>query len=116
MLVECNQPLCRPVSDEDTEDLRAALTELSLRNRNHLSSAAIAAVSMNCFSPELIDDIVSNCHKLFSIHDIVESSLPVYSIGHSLKILEIIQEIFENIPNLGCALRFFSNHYHNDKC
>ena len=71
---------------------------------------------MNCFSPELIDDIVSNCHKLFSIQDIVESSLPVYSIAHSLKILEIIQEIFEDIPNLDCALSFFSNYYHNDKC
>ena len=104
---ECNPPLCRPVSDEDNEDLQAALTELSLGKRNHLTSGTIGAVSLNCFSPELVDDIVSNCHKLFSIQDIVGSNLPVYSIAHSLKIQEVIQEIFEDIPNLDCALKFF---------
>ena len=107
VLCDCNPPLCRPVSDKDKEDLQAALTELSLGNGNHLTSGTIGAVSLNCFSAELVDDIVSNCHKLFTIQDIVGSNLPVYSIAHSLKILEVIQEIFEDIPNLDCALKFF---------
>ena len=106
---ECNPHLSRPVSDEDKDVLLAALTELSLGQGNHSS-----AFGTHCFSPELIDDIVSNCHKLFTIQDIAENNLPVYSIGHSLKILEVIQEIFEDIPNLDCALAFFSELAHCD--
>jgi hypothetical protein len=32
----------------------------------------------------------------------------VYSVGHSLNILEVIQEVFEDIPNLESSLDFFS--------
>ena len=34
--------------------------------------------------------------------------MPAYSIAHSLKILEVMQEIFEDIPKVGCALKIFS--------
>ena len=78
----------RPVSDDDKEVLKAALTEITQGQDG------------NAF--------VNKCHQLFSIQDIIEHDLPVYSIAHCLKILEIIQEIFEDIPNIDAAVSFFT--------
>ena len=102
----CDQTLSRPVSDEDRKDLQAALTEISLGQRNHSDRNAFDA--SNYFSLELVDDIVNRCQNLFTIQDIVASNLPVYSVAHSLKILEVIQAVFEDIPNLESSLDFFS--------
>jgi hypothetical protein len=100
--------LSRPVSDEDRKDLQAALTEISLGQRNHSDRNAFGA--SNYFSLELVDDIVNSCQNLFTIQNIVASNLPVYSVAHSLKILEVIQEVFKDIriPNLESSLDFFS--------
>ena len=103
---ESTPVLTRPVCDSDKEVLKAALTELS---HGHNANNAFGEVLEHCFSPELVEDIVNNCHYLFSIQDIIERHLPVYSIAHCLKILEIIQEIFEDIPNFDSALDFFTD-------
>ena len=97
--------LTRAVSNSDKEVLKAALTELSHGSANN----AFGGVLEHCFSSELVDDIVKNCHYLFSIQDITERNLPVYSIMHCLKILEVIQEIFEDIPNFDSAMSFFAH-------
>ncbi len=94
----------RPVSDDDKEVLKAALTEITQGQDGN----AFGPVMEHCFSPELIEDIVNKCHQLFSIQDIIEHDLPVYSIAHCLKILEIIQENFKDIPNLDAAVSYFT--------
>ena len=98
--------MSRPVSDEDRKDLQAALTEISLGERDNSERNAFGG--SNYFSLELVDDIVNNCQNFFTIQDIVASNMPVYSFAHSLKILEVIQEVFEDIPNLDSSLDFFS--------
>jgi hypothetical protein len=92
---ESTPVLTRPVCDSDKEVLKAALTELS--HGNNVNNA-FGEVLEHCFSPQLVEDIVNNCHYLFSIQDIIER-----------KILEIIQEIFEDIPNFDPALDFFTD-------
>lgn len=82
-----------------------ALTELSNGSANN----AFDGVLEHCFSSELVEDIVKNCQYLFSIQDITERNLPVYSFIHCLKILEVIQEIFEDIPNFDSAMNFFAH-------
>lgn len=97
--------LTRAVSSDDKEVLKAALTELSNGSANN----AFGGVLEHCFSSELVEDIVKNCQYLFSIQDITERNLPVYSFVHCLKILEVIQEIFEDIPNFDSAMNFFAH-------
>ena len=86
--------LTRPVSNEDKSCLKEALTELVEGSCNN----AFGAVSCHGFSSELVEDIINNCHSLFTVNDVFEC-LPVYSLDHCLKILEIIQEIYGDIPD-----------------
>jgi hypothetical protein len=79
---ESTPVLTRPGCDSDKEVLKAALTELSHGNNGN---NAFGEVLEHCFLPELVEDIVNNCHYLFSIQDIIEQSLPVYSIVHCLE-------------------------------
>ncbi|KAK2552430.1 ATP-dependent DNA helicase Q-like 4B [Acropora cervicornis] len=86
--------LTRPVSNEDKSCLKEALTELVEGSCNN----AFGAVSCHGFSSELVEDIINNCHIFFTVNDVFEC-LPVYSLDHCLKILEIIQEIYGDIPD-----------------
>ena len=88
--------LTRPVSDEDESDLKAALDEIkhSMSQGIHL----LDNVSVHCFSPHLVDDVVKNCSRIFTIGDILDTC-PVFSFTNAIKILEVIQEIFLDIPN-----------------
>ena len=101
----CNSSpvLTRVVSDSDKEDLKEALTEL-VEGGSH---NAFGAVSCHGFSTELVTDVINNSHRLFTIKDVFEC-LPVYSVDHSFKILELIQEIFEDIPNFDNVTDFFA--------
>ena len=49
------------------------------------------------FSNQLVED-VANCHVLFTVNSIMELC-PTFSIVHALKVLEILQEVFLDIPN-----------------
>ena len=88
--------LTRPVSNQDKVDLMDSLLEVqnSLVNKH----AVFDGVSCHGFSDQLVQDVVANCYYLFTISDILELC-PVFSIAHCLKVLEIIQEIFLDIPN-----------------
>ena len=87
--------LTRPVSDEDKADIRAAFTELvQVKDDN-----AFGAASQHAFSQELVRDIEENCYRLFTVKDVFEC-LPVYSLNHCMKILEIVQETFGDLPHL----------------
>ena len=59
------------------------------------------------FSMELIEDITSNCETIFTVQDVI-SNFPVFSISNSLRILEVIQEVFMDIPNLEETLSFMN--------
>ena len=39
-----------------------------------------------------------DCHRLFTVNDILELC-PISSLVHALKVLELIQELFLDIPN-----------------
>ena len=52
----------------------------------------------NGFSTQLINEVVCNCSILFALNDSKEKCC-VYSVSHSLKILDVLQEIFLDIPN-----------------
>ena len=52
-------------------------------------------------------DVVSKCSDIFTIDDVL-GNFPVFSVGDALQILEIMQEIFLDIPNLEETLVFFS--------
>ena len=51
------------------------------------------------FSRDLISSIVKNCPYLFTLKD-VNNLLPVFSVNHAVKILDILDEIFGDIPNI----------------
>jgi ATP-dependent DNA helicase RecQ len=88
--------LTRPVSNEDMSDLKGALDEIkhSLTQGSHL----LDNFSGHSFSPHLVDDVVKNCSRIFTIGDILDTC-PVFSFANAIKILEVIQEIFLDIPN-----------------
>ncbi|KAL9978038.1 hypothetical protein ACROYT_G015515 [Oculina patagonica] len=54
--------LTRPVCEKDKADIRAAFTELVEENNDN----ALGATSKHAFSKELVNDIVKNCHQLFT--------------------------------------------------
>lgn len=78
--------LSRPVSNQDKLDLKDSLMEVK--------DSLIKSNSVIChgFSEQFVQDVVANCHCLFTVKDI-------FSIVHALKVLEVIQELFLDIPN-----------------
>jgi hypothetical protein len=59
------------------------------------------------FSTQLIEDIVNKCANLFTVSDILETCA-IYSVGHALQILEIMQEVFLDIPNFDETISILS--------
>ena len=84
------------MSNQDKIDLTDSLKEVqdSLIRRQ----ALFDGVSCHGFSDQLVQDVVANCHQLFTLIDILELC-PVFSIHHALRVLEIIQEVFLDIPS-----------------
>ena len=75
--------------------------EMKIRN------LAIDESASHGFSRQLIDDVVTKCEGIFTIEDLL-SDFPVFSVGNALKILEVIQELFLDIPSLEETLTLFS--------
>lgn len=59
------------------------------------------------FSTQLIDDIVDSCDNIFTIDDII-NNFPVFLFANALRILEVIQEIFLDVPHFEETLEFFT--------
>ena len=55
-----------------------------------------------------MDDITNNCATIFSVKDITEN-FPVFSLKDAIKILEVIQEIFLDVPNFEKTIAFFND-------
>lgn len=88
--------LTRSVCEDDKKDLRSSLEEL--RCEMSASKSLFDPIIAHGFSEELTDDVVESCALLFTVDDIW-NKCAVYSVGHAVAILEIIQEIFLDIPN-----------------
>lgn len=97
--------MTRPVTDKDKCDLKEALHEVS--KSMHKGIHGLEDRSSHGFSEQLIDDIVERCSTIFSINDIT-CNFPVFSIVHALRILEVVQELFLDIPNFEETMSFFS--------
>ena len=87
----------RTVTAEDRNDLRTALNEILGNFRDQ--ELAIDETSSHGFSQQLIDDVVQNCDHIFTVEDVL-CSFPVFSTANVLRILELIQEMFSDIPDL----------------
>ena len=64
-------------------------------------------IASHGFSRQLINDVVANCQFIFGIDDIV-GIYPVYSISNALRILELIHEMFGDIPHLDETLELIN--------
>ena len=87
---ECER--IREVSQEEKELLHDALKEL--KQSIDFNSQPISPFgSTHGFSDELIEDVIQNCEKIFSLDDIFKL-VPVFSVEHAVRILEVFDEIF----------------------
>lgn len=103
--ITSNLTLTRPVNEEDKLDLKLALEEV--QGRLAKGTSLLDKVSGHGFSRQLIEDIVKNCSRIFTVGDILETC-PVFSIASSLAILEVIQEVFLDIPNFDQCMEVIS--------
>lgn len=87
----------RTVSAEDKADLKNALVEVLHELQG--KSVGLDKDSTEWFSMALIDDVVQHCSTIFSIDDLIRH-FPVFSFVNALRVLELIQELFEDIPSL----------------
>ena len=88
--------LTRSITDHDKENLKLALIEL-MSQLNSKQPALFDIASTHGFSSQLICDIIDSGYKIFTVNDIL-SCFPVFSISHAYQILEIVQELFMDIP------------------
>lgn len=72
-----------------------------------MQGLSIDNTSSHGFSEQLISYVVNKCTNIFTVEDVL-GNFPVFSVGDALQILEIIQEIFLDIPNLEKMLALFS--------
>ena len=57
-----------------------------------------AQVSSNVFSTQLLEDVLRNCKNIFTVEDLL-TGYPVFLTSNALKVLEVIQALFMDIPN-----------------
>ncbi len=91
------ESMTRPITVQDKDYVRDAFSTLS--TSLPVACSVFGKTASHGFSDELVESICQNCHKLFTLEDI-NSCLPVYSVRHALKILEILDETFEDIPSI----------------
>jgi len=93
----------REVTPDDQITLNKACNDM------RVEGLSLGKSSSHGFSMQLIDDIKNNCETIFTVQDLM-CNFPAFSIPNSLRILEVIQEVFMDIPNLGESLSFMNLH------
>lgn len=86
----------RVVSEEDRKALQDALKEYQ-ESLCHGQASLMGDTSLHRFSDQLVDDIVDTAEYTFTFEDIIEYA-PVFSSRHAHFILEILDELFGDIP------------------
>ena len=94
---DSNDVKLRKVTPQERETLKEALYEVLYDLR--AEGPALDDSSSHGFSIQLIEDVTSNCESIFTLQDLL-TSYPVFSTSNALRILEVIQEVFMDIPNL----------------
>lgn len=94
---DSNDVKLRKVTPQERETLKEALYEVLYDLR--AEGPALDDSSSHGFSIQLIEDVTRNCESIFSLQDLL-TSYPVFSTSNALRILEVIQEVFMDIPNL----------------
>ena len=102
---EIEGTMTRPISDQDKRDIKEAFLEVS--ESMLVACSVFGPSTSHGFSGELIESIVENCHRLFTLDD-VNNYLPVFSVKHSLRILEVIDEVFGDIPSLDSVMQLLT--------
>ena len=87
----------RMVKESDKKDIESAFMELSAIMP--VACTVFGEATSHGFSRDLILSIIEKSDRLFTLEDI-DALLPVFSIRHALKILEILDEIFGDIPTI----------------
>ena len=91
--------LYRSVLEEDKTILKEALKEKQIGLSNYNAIVALGSTSCHGFSEHVISDVVENCHKIFSLEDVLTCS-PIFSTLQALEVLSIISDIFNDIEEL----------------
>ena len=96
----------RSVTAQDQKDIEEAFQEL--RKTIPVGCSVFGAATSHGFSDDLISSIIEKCAYLFTLDDI-RKLLPVFSMKHAVKILEILHEIFGDIPDMSCVPQILEN-------
>ena len=91
------ESMTRPLTAQDKQDIRNALNDL----RDSFPSGCSVFGSSSChgFSDEVIECIIDNSHRIFTLND-VSTYLPLFTLHHGIKILEVLDELFNDIPHV----------------
>ena len=87
---ESASSLCRCVTEED----KALLTDAFEAHQTYLSASGTTTalgLSYYSFSTEAICDILDNCHKLFTVDNVI-SCIPVFSVTMQKKYLALLMK------------------------
>ena len=90
-----DQQQTRFVSDEDKKILEQSLHEL-VNGVSGGTTSPFGATSLHGFSQELVCDVVTNCHNIFTEKDLLDLA-PTFSKRHVRQILGLLSEIFDDI-------------------
>lgn len=97
--------MSRPVSSSDKSDSKQALTEMV-----QLIIPTLDLLSENIsgdYGDDIVNSLVEKAHTTFTGLDVMEH-IPLFSVNHAIKILEVFHEIFEDVPNLDIMVQLFS--------
>ena len=97
------------MTEEDRRVLEAALDEIKSELTHERRTC-----SFQCqpFSDELIEDVVDTASKIFSVGDVLQYC-PVYSVTDALQVLEIVQDVFLDIPDFDEAVQLVIPSFHS---
>ena len=70
--VSTSKNLYRSVSEDHKTILKEALKEKQIELSNHNVIVALGSTSCHGFSEQVISDVVENCHKIFSLEDVLK--------------------------------------------
>ena len=87
----------RTLSNEDEIDLKLALMELQSRFSGN-GNAFLDSNASHGFTEQLVDDIVKNAASIFTF-EYLQQNFSIYSTHHIMDVLEVLQELFEDIPD-----------------
>jgi hypothetical protein len=96
----------RIVTAQDQQDIEEALQELC--KTIPVGCSVFGTATSHGFSDDLIASIVEKCTYLFTLDDI-RNLLPVFFMKHAVKILEILDEIFDDIPDMSSVSQSLEN-------